>query len=153
MKPPVKTITVAAASFLLAMPAYPASATVQDDVVAVTGSALRAQLGFNNVQVHSVSVILPWGYTTWTNGDAGGDTIMEQINGTWNVIAQAHGQLSLSALVEGIGVPADTAAALLAGSCPRVRRQVQGNSRPTTVAVRHVNKQGKRIDTIHHCPR
>jgi hypothetical protein len=149
MRTIIQAVGVVVLVSLLAIP-RPASATVQDDVTSITKSALQATLGLTNVQVNYVSVIGQWGFTSWTVGEGGGDTIMEQINGTWNVLAMGHGQMNATLLTQGVGVPQDIAVALMYGSCPPLKRHV--NRQPLSMSVRRIDKHGKRIDSIIRCP-
>ncbi|MBV9409603.1 MAG: hypothetical protein JO164_12320, partial [Candidatus Eremiobacteraeota bacterium] len=130
-----------------------AEATVQDDVVNITISALQASYGITGVQVNYVSVIGQWGFTSWTAGQGGGDTLMENINGTWNVLSQGHGQMN-SVILVAFGVPQATANALLVGSCPRGLRKTLGASKPpsgASVFVRRTDRSGRRTDSTVRC--
>jgi len=134
--------------------ARPASAVVQDDVTAATRAALKAALQLTHVHVFYVNVIGTWGFTSWTVGPGGGDTIMEQRNGTWHVLGQGHGAMTASLLAEGFRVPQDIAAALTAGACPPVRRQTRGQpTKRLIMSIRRLDQHGTPIDTVIRCPR
>jgi hypothetical protein len=133
-----------------------ASASVQDDVTEVTISALHKTQGMPRsvVHVYYASVVGRWGFTSFTAGEGGGDTIMHQVNGAWKVLGQGHGQMDHVILV-AFGVPPEIADALLQGTCPKARRAALGAGvTSTSVAVRRtaIVGHGRNHDTTIRCP-
>jgi hypothetical protein len=134
----------------------PATASVQDDVTETTISALHKTQGMPRsvVHVYYAAVVGRWGFTSFTAGEGGGDTIMHQVNGSWKVLGQGHGEMDHAVLV-GFGVPPEVADALLRGACPKASRVPLGAGvRLTSVAVRRsaIAGHARNHDTMIRCP-
>jgi hypothetical protein len=133
----------------------PATASVQDDVAETTISALHKTQGMPRsvVHVYYAAVVGRWGFTSFTAGEGGGDTIMRHVNGSWKVLGQGHGEMNHVILV-AFGVPPEIADALLQGRCPKARRALVGTGvRSTSVEMRRsaIVGHGANHDTTLRC--
>jgi hypothetical protein len=127
----------------------PATASVQDDVTEITISALHKTQGMPRsvVHVYYAAVVGRWGFTSFTAGEGGGDTIVHRVNGAWKVLGQGHGQMDHVILV-AFGVPPEIADALLQGACPKSRRvALRSGVQYTSLAVRRTDLRRRSGDT------